>query len=86
MGREWRSALGVAQYGYQTFQSSGATHGNNGALGQANGPVFSGGEEVYVFDVNFTVTTGGTLTITAAEGTSGDSWTVDYIFATLEPY
>lgn len=85
----WGGALSgivvATAYGWQEFKSTGATHTDNGTLGQANGPVFSGSEETYAFDVTITISMGGTLAITAAEGTGGDSWTVDYIFAVVEP-
>jgi hypothetical protein len=76
------------QDGYNGFPASGAFHANTGALGQANGPAFGGVavQGPYVFDIYVTVTTGGTLYITAAESAVGDSWTIDRLYVNVEPY
>lgn len=82
-------ALGSQQNGYQSFAlSGGGTHQDNGALGAADGPTFASATATYtyIWDVFVTVTTSGTLNITAAETISGDSWEIDYIYAQIEPY
>jgi hypothetical protein len=85
----WTTAGGAVvsnANGYEGFLSNGAYHTNDGSLGSASGPTFSGAEESYVFDVDVTLSTGGTIQVTAAEGVSGDSWIIDYISAVIEPY
>lgn len=83
--------LGATQNGWQKFTGGGVSpiiHNNNGALGAVTGPVFAAATTnwLYEWDINVNVTTTGSLIITGAENTAGDSFTIGQISATLTPY
>lgn len=83
--------LGTIQNGYQRFTGGGVSpiiHNDNGALGAVTGPAFAANTTnwLYDFDINVSVTTGGSLLITGAENTAGDSFVIGQISAKLMPY
>jgi len=83
--------LGPIQDGWQRFSGGGVApiiHNNAGALGAVTGPVFAANTTnwLYEFNVYVTVNTAGSLLITGAEGTAGDSFTVNRIYADIRPY
>jgi hypothetical protein len=82
--------LGTTQDGFQRFSGGGAApiiHNNAGALGAVTGPVFAANTTnwLYEFDIVVSVTNTGSLLITGAENTAGDSFAVTRISAWLEP-
>lgn len=83
--------LGGIQDGFQKFSGGGVApiiHNNIGALGAVTGPAFAANTTnwLYEFDIYVTVTTGGSLIITGAENTAGDSFVVSRTYANLSPY
>ena len=83
--------LGAIQDGWQRFSGGGAApiiHNNAGALGAVTGPAFAANTTnwLYEFDVYVTVNTGGSLVVTGAENTNGDSFVVNRIYADMRPY
>lgn len=83
--------LGTQQNGFQRFSGGGVApviHNNNGALGAVTGPAFAAATTnwLYEFDVYVNVTTGGSLVVTAAENTAGDSFVINQCYATIEHY
>lgn len=84
-------ALGTTQNGFQRFTGGGVSpiiHNNNGSLGAVTGSVFASNATnwLYDFDVFINVTASGTLFITGASNTAGDSFQVGQAFAEIEPY
>jgi hypothetical protein len=82
--------LGTTQDGFQRFSGGGVApiiHNNAGALGAVTGPVFAANTTnwFYEFDIVVNVTSTGSLLITGAENTAGDSFAVSRISAWLEP-
>jgi hypothetical protein len=83
--------LAAVQDGWQKFTGGGVSpiiHNNAGALGAVTGPVFAANTTnwLYEWNVYFTVNTAGSLLVTGAEGTAGDSFTVSRIYASIEPF
>lgn len=83
--------LGTQQNGWQRFSGGGVApiiHNDNGALGAVTGPVFAANTTnwLYEFDVYVNVNTGGSLAVTAAENTAGDSFVINQVYAMVEHY
>ena len=83
--------LGAIQDGWQRFSGGGVVgpiHNNAGGLGAVTGPVFAANTTnwLYEFNIYVTVNTAGSLLVTGAEGTAGDSFTVNRIYADMRPY
>jgi hypothetical protein len=83
--------LSTQQNGWQKFTGGGVSpiiHNNNGALGAVTGPVFAANTTnwLYEWEIYVNINTPGTLTVTAAEGTAGDSFVINQIYAMVEEY
>lgn len=83
--------LGTQQNGWQDFEGGGVApviHNNNGALGAVTGPAFAAATTnwLYRWEIYVNVTTSGSLLVTAAEGTAGDSFVISQIYAMTEEF
>jgi hypothetical protein len=83
--------LGTQQNGFQIFSGGGVSpiiHNNSGALGAVTGPLFAANTTnwLYEWEIYVNINTPGSLLITAAENTAGDTFTINQCYTMVEEF